>query len=111
MNIDRAHRRVEIGFTFIARSWQRTYVNTEAKFLMLQHAFEGWGCNRVELITDVLNDRSRRAIARLGAVEEGVLRSHMIMRDGRVRDSALSAIVRADWPRIKFNLQEALSTL
>jgi RimJ/RimL family protein N-acetyltransferase len=110
MKIDRRHRRVEIGFTFIGQSWQRTHVNTEAKFLMLRHAFETWRCIRVELLTDVLNTRSRNAIARIGAREEGVLRSHMIMRDGRVRDSALYAITEADWPSVKRRLTERFSS-
>lgn len=78
-NINTSHLRLEIGFTFIARSWQRSHINTEAKYLMLKHAFETWQCNRVELLTDVLNSRSREAIRRLGAREEGVLRNHMIM--------------------------------
>jgi RimJ/RimL family protein N-acetyltransferase len=105
MKIERRHRRVEIGFTFIGASWQRSHVNTEAKLLMLTHAFEHWGCIRVELITDVLNDRSRRAIERLGARHEGVMRHHMIMRDGRIRDSALYAVTDADWPSVQKALQ------
>ncbi|HKS97151.1 MAG TPA: GNAT family N-acetyltransferase, partial [Terriglobia bacterium] len=77
LNIDRANRRVEIGATWIATPWQRTAVNTEAKYLMLSHAFEALGCIRVELKTDSLNERSRRAILRLGAQEEGTFRNHM----------------------------------
>lgn len=99
--IDSQHKRVEIGFTFIARSKQRTHINTEAKYLMLTHAFEQWHCNRVELLTDVLNAQSRKAIARIGATEEGILRSHMIMRDGRVRDSVIFSITQDDWPEVK----------
>jgi RimJ/RimL family protein N-acetyltransferase len=110
MNINREHRRVEIGFTFIAKSWQRTYVNTEAKYLMLQYAFETWGCNRVEFITDVLNEKSRAAIRRLGAREEGVLRNHMIMRDGRQRDSVIHSVLRDEWPLIKSRLEAAMGT-
>lgn len=109
MNINREHRRVEIGFTFIARSWQRTYVNTEAKYLMLRHAFETWGCNRVEFITDALNEKSRSAIRRLGAKEEGVLRSHMIMRDGRLRDSVIHSVVRPEWAAVKGRLEDILA--
>ena len=105
MAINREHRRVEIGFTFIAQRWQRSYVNTEAKYLMLRHAFEVWGCNRVEFITDILNTKSRQAILRLGAKEEATLRSHMIMRDGRTRDSALYSVVRSEWPRVKSALE------
>jgi RimJ/RimL family protein N-acetyltransferase len=102
--IESRHRRVEIGFTFLASSWQRTHINTEAKYLMLRHAFEEWGFNRVELLTDVLNIKSRTAIARLGAKEEGVLRSHMVMRDGRIRDSVIFSIVRSEWPAVKASL-------
>ncbi|MEY2854238.1 MAG: hypothetical protein RL030_1370 [Pseudomonadota bacterium] len=103
-NIDRGNRRLEIGFTFIARSWQRSYVNTEAKRLMMQHAFETWGCKRVEFITDVLNTASRNAILRLGAREEGVMRNHMIMRDGRLRDSMLYSVIESEWPAVKRRL-------
>lgn len=107
--IEIAHRRVEIGFTFIAARWQRSHINTEAKVLMLQHAFEHWGCNRVELLTDVLNTRSRAAIARLGAQQEGVLRQHMVMRDGRIRDSVIFSITRTDWPGVRQGLEQRLA--
>jgi RimJ/RimL family protein N-acetyltransferase len=96
--IERAHRRVEIGFTFLAGSFQRSHVNSEAKLLMLRHAFEVWKTNRVELLTDQLNEKSRRAIARIGARQEGVLRSHMVMRDGRIRDSVIFSMVASEWP-------------
>jgi RimJ/RimL family protein N-acetyltransferase len=110
MKIDAGHRRTEIGFTFIAASRQRTYVNTEAKYLMMRHAFEVWNCARVEFITDVLNTRSRQAIRRLGALEEGILRNHMIMRDGRNRDSVLHSVIDREWPHVRANL-EARSAL
>lgn len=106
--IEAAHRRVEIGFTFLAASSQRTHVNTEAKFLMLRHAFEVWGCNRVELLTDERNTRSRNAIARIGARQEGVLRGHMVMRDGFVRNSVLFSIVAPEWPQARAALRERL---
>jgi RimJ/RimL family protein N-acetyltransferase len=102
------NRRVEIGFTFLGRTWQRTAVNTEAKLLMLTHAFEDQGLNRVEFLTDFRNAASRAAIARLGAVEEGVLRSHMVMRDGWVRDSVVFSITRQDWPGVKQHLTALL---
>jgi len=105
MKIDAGHRRTEIGFTFIAASWQRSYVNTEAKYLMMMHAFEVWNCARVEFITDVLNTRSRQAIRRLGATEEGILRNHMIMRDGRNRDSVLHSVIDREWPHVRANLE------
>ena len=104
------NRRVEIGFTFLGNAWQRTSVNTEAKLLMLAHAFERLDMNRVEFLTDYLNDRSRRAILRLGAKEEGVLRSHMVMPNGRIRDSVLYSIVRSEWSGIKQHLSLKLGT-
>lgn len=109
MECDAANKRVEIGFTFLGASWQRTGANTEAKLLMLAHAFETLGLNRVELLTDFLNARSRRAILGLGAREEGILRSHMIMRDGRVRDSVLYSIIKSDWPGAKQHLEHRLA--
>jgi RimJ/RimL family protein N-acetyltransferase len=109
MAINRQNRRVEIGFTFLAQRWQRSYVNTEAKYLMLRHAFEVWACNRVEFLTDVLNVKSRAAILRIGAKEEGVLRSHMIMRGGRVRDSAVYSVIASEWPAVKSGLEAKLS--
>jgi RimJ/RimL family protein N-acetyltransferase len=103
------HKRIEIGFTFLGKSWQRTAINTEAKLLMLTHAFETLGLNRVELLTDYLNFDSRKAILRLGAREEGILRSHMVMRDGRVRDSVLYSIVADEWPGVRQNLLAKLA--
>lgn len=108
MNIDRTNRRVEIGSTWIAPIWQRTAVNTEAKLLMLRHAFEGWGCMRVEFKTDALNDKSRNAILRLGAKEEGTFRKHLITSTGRVRDSVYFSILDTEWPQVKANLQTKL---
>ncbi|MGC1654173.1 MAG: GNAT family protein, partial [Candidatus Sulfotelmatobacter sp.] len=98
MNIDRANRRVEIGSTWIIPKWQRTRVNTEAKYLMLRHAFEVWKCIRVELKTDALNQKSRNAILRIGAKEEGTLRRHVITWTGRVRDSVYFSILDSEWP-------------
>jgi len=108
-NIDCEHRRVEIGWTWIGRPWQRTVVNTEAKYLMLQHAFEILGCLRVELKTDFLNERSRRAILRLGAKEEGVFRNHIVTSQGRIRHSVYYSITDTEWPEIKAGLQRKLS--
>ena len=103
--IDRANRSVEIGYTWLAASAQRTMVNTEAKLLMLEHAFERWKCIRVALITDVLNEKSRAAILRLGAKQEGILRNHLIMPDGRYRDSVFFSIIESEWPEIKARLK------
>lgn len=109
MKASLANKRVEIGFTFIAKSFQKTRVNTEAKLLMLTHAFDAMRLNRVEFITDYLNHTSRSAILRLGAKEEGILRNHMIMPDGRVRDSVLFSITNYDWPGVKQNLAYKLA--
>jgi len=106
--IEPAHRRLEIGSTWLSASAQRTAVNTEAKLLLLQHAFEGMGCVRVELLTDVLNQQSRQAILRLGATPEGILRCHMIMPDGRHRDSACYSIIKPEWLEVKARLEAKL---
>ena len=103
--IEPLHRRLEIGWTWFGRSWQRTGANTEAKYLLLQHAFETLGCLRVELKTDALNERSRAAIRRIGAREEGTLRSHMITASGRIRDTVYYSILDAEWPEIKQTLE------
>jgi RimJ/RimL family protein N-acetyltransferase len=104
-----ADRRVEIGWTWIGRPWQRSAVNTEAKLLMLRHAFEALGCNRVELKTDALNARSRAAILGIGATEEGVLRHHMVTDTGRLRDSVYFSILRDEWPAVRERLQRRLA--
>jgi len=109
MNIDRANRRVEIGSTWIIPAWQRTAVNTEAKYLMLCHAFEVWQCIRVELKTDALNQKSRNAILRIGAKEEGTLRRHVITWTGRVRDSVYFSILDTEWPEVKARLETMLA--
>ena len=108
-NIDAPNHRVEIGWTWIGQPWQRTPINTEAKFLLLQHAFETWHCIRVEFKTDVLNERSRAAIARLGAKEEGIFRHHMITESGRLRDSIYFSIINEEWPDVKTRLQALLA--
>ena len=107
-SIEAPHRRVEIGWTWIGAPWQRSAVNTEAKYLMLRHAFETLGCIRVELKTDVLNERSRRAILRIGAREEGILRKHAITEAGRIRDTVYFGIVDDDWPSVKARLESML---
>jgi N-acetyltransferase len=109
MNIDRINRRVEIGSTWIAPAWQRTAVNTEAKYLMLRHAFEVWKCFRVELKTDALNQKSRNAILRIGAKEEGTLRRHVITWTGRVRDSVYFSILDSEWAGVKTRLEAMLT--
>lgn len=111
MNIDRINRRVEIGSTWIAPPWQRTAINTGAKYLMLRHAFEVWKCMRVELKTDALNQKSRNAILRIGAKEEGTLRRHLVTWTGRVRDTVYFSILDNEWPKVKARLEVRLSRL
>lgn len=108
LNIDYENNRLEIGHTWIAKSWRKTYVNTEAKFLMLQYAFEKLGCIAVEIRTDVLNTVSRQAIQRLGAKQDGILRHHKIMRDGRIRDTVCYSILKLEWKQVKENLMKKL---
>ncbi len=107
-NIDVKNLRAEVGWTWINPEWQRSYVNTEAKLLMLAHAFEVWECVRVEFKTDALNEKSRSAILRLGAKEEGVLRRHMITETGRFRDSVYFSIIDSEWEDVQINLQSKL---
>jgi RimJ/RimL family protein N-acetyltransferase len=107
-NIDRAHHRVEIGWTWVARQWQRTAINTEAKYLLLRHAFETLKCIRVELKTDSLNERSRAAILRIGAREEGTFRNHMITANGRIRHTVYFSILDSEWPAVKTRLEAKL---
>ena len=108
LNIDYENHRLEIGNTWIAKSWRKTYVNTEAKFLMLQYAFEKLECIAVEIRTDVLNTVSRKAIQRLGAKQDGILRYHKIMRDGRIRDTVCYSIIKPEWKQVKENLMKKL---
>ena len=108
-NIAPEHKRVEIGWTFVTPAWQRTAVNTEAKYLMFRHAFEVWGCVRVELKTNARNERSRAAILRVGATEEGTLRRHMINDDGSHRDTVYFSVIDEEWPRVKGRLEYLLA--
>ena len=108
-NWEPPHPRVEIGYTFVARPWQRTPANTEAKYLMLRHAFETLGLARVELRTNALNARSRAAIARIGGVEEGTLRRHMLSDAGTLRDTVYFSILDDEWPQVKRRLEEKLA--
>lgn len=104
-NIDNANKRLEIGYTWYAQSYQRSAINTECKLLLLTHAFEVLECNAVEFRTDWFNQRSQKAIERLGAKRDGVLRSHMILPDGRVRDTVVYSILKHEWPGVKANLE------
>lgn len=108
MRMSETHRRLEIGTTFYAAHVQRTAVNSEAKLLMLRHAFETLGCLCVQFRTDWFNTRSQRAIERLGAKRDGVLRNHVIMPDGRVRDTVVYSIIANEWPGVRANLEHRL---
>lgn len=110
-NIDVNNRRAEIGWTWLNPSWQRTYVNTEAKLLMLAQAFEVWKFIRVEFKTDVLNEKSRNAIMRLGARQEGIFRQHVVCSTGRLRDSVYFSILDNEWHSVKKNLLQKLGKI
>lgn len=109
--LDLEHRRCEIGWTWVAIPWQRTYVNTEAKLLLLAHAFDVLGCHRVEFRTDALNQRSRKAIERLGASEEGILRKHVLTQSGRIRDTVVFSILDTEWPAVQAQLRDRLAKI
>lgn len=108
LNIMPDDRGLEIGGTWYGPEFQRTVVNTECKFLLLQYAFETLGCIRVQLKTDLRNERSQKAIERIGAVKEGVLRNHMILPDGHYRYSVFYSILEAEWPGVKNRLEEMM---
>ncbi|QLL15416.1 GNAT family N-acetyltransferase [Pseudomonas chlororaphis] len=107
--IDRKNRKLEIGSTWIATRWQKTFVNTEAKYLMLRHAFEVLGCVRVQFTTDEINEKSRNAILRLGAKQEGIVRHERIMPDGRKRNSVRFSIIDDEWPQVRQHLEHKLA--
>jgi RimJ/RimL family protein N-acetyltransferase len=109
LNIDRQDRNLEIGGTWYGLGYQRTAVNTECKYLLLRHAFETLGCLRVQIKTDLRNQRSQRAIERLGAVQEGILRDHIILPDGYLRSSVIYSILRREWPEVKQRLEGYLA--
>lgn len=109
LHIVPGHRRLEIGSTWIAQPWRRTAINTEAKLLMLEHAFERLGCVRVEFMADALNEISRKAILRLGAREEGTFRNYIIRTDGEIHDAVFYSIIESEWPAVRRRLQELLA--
>lgn len=109
LNIVPKDRGLEIGGTWYGSEFQRTPVNTECKYLLLRHAFETLGCIRVQLKTDLRNERSQKAIERLGAVKEGVLRNHMILPDGRIRHSVFYSVLDSEWPEVKKKLEEKMA--
>jgi RimJ/RimL family protein N-acetyltransferase len=108
MDIRRNDRGLEIGWTWIGTAFQRTAMNTECKYLLLRHAFEELGAARVQLKTDLRNVRSQRAIERLGAVREGVLRKHMVLWDGFIRDTVYYSVIESEWPEVKRRLEDLL---
>jgi len=109
MEIRPAHRGIEIGGTWYGAEFRRTAVNTECKYLLLRYAFEVMGCIRVQFKTDVRNVRSQRAIERIGAIREGILRNHMILPDGKIRHSVYYSVLESEWPAVKLNLEQKLS--
>ncbi|TGN10623.1 GNAT family N-acetyltransferase [Leptospira ilyithenensis] len=109
MNIEKDVRRLEIGHTWYSKSAQKTEVNTECKLLLLDHAFENLKCIAVELRTHIFNVESRKAIQKLGAKEDGILRNHRIMPNGTIRDTVVYSIIETEWPTVKTNLQYRLS--
>jgi N-acetyltransferase len=109
MNIVLEHRRLEIGWTWVAKAWQRSGANREAKLLMLTHAFETLGCRRVEFKTDSLNEPSRTALLGIGAQFEGIFRNHMVMPDGRMRHSAYYSVIDEEWPAVRASLERSLA--
>jgi RimJ/RimL family protein N-acetyltransferase len=109
MNIVLEHRRLEIGWTWVAPAWQRTGANREAKLLMLGHAFDTLGCRRVEFKTDSLNEPSRTALLGIGARFEGIFRNHMVMPDGRMRHSAYYSVIDDEWPAVRAGLERSLA--
>jgi len=109
MSIVLEHRRVEIGWTWVAPPWQRTGVNREAKLLMLGHAFDTLGCRRVEFKTDSLNEPSRAALLGIGAQFEGIFRNHMVMPEGRMRHSAYYSVIDEEWPTVRAGLERSLA--
>ncbi len=110
-NVDADNRRVEIGYTWLARSAQGTGVNAESKLLMLGHAFEQWQCIAVEFRTSWMNLQSRRAIERLGAKQDGVLRNHRRLPDGSLRDTVVFSILDTEWPAVRNELRRRLAVL
>jgi N-acetyltransferase len=108
MAIERAHKGLEIGGTWYAREFQRTGVNTECKYLLLRHAFDTLGCIRVQLKTDLRNERSQKAIERIGAIREGVLRKSMIMPDGYTRSTVVYSIIDEEWPGVKAQMERLM---
>jgi N-acetyltransferase len=101
MDISQQHKRAEIGSTWITPSYWRTAVNSNCKFLLLQYAFEEWGLNRVQIKTGHENIRSQKAIERLGATKEGILRNHMIRKEGTIRHTVMYSIIKEEWPEVK----------
>jgi N-acetyltransferase len=109
MNIVLEHRRLEIGWTWVAPAWQRSGANREAKLLMLGHAFDVLGCRRVEFKTDSLNEPSRTALLGIGAQFEGIFRNHMVMPGGRMRHSAYYSVIDEEWPAVRAGLERSLA--
>ena len=109
MSIERHHRGLEVGGSWLGSAFRRTACNTEAKYLLFRYAFETLGCVRLQLKTDVRNERSQRAIERIGAVREGILRNNMILQDGYIRSSVYYSIIDSEWPAVRARLEAMLA--
>ena len=110
-SINKTHRRLEIGFTWIARDWQRTNVNTEVKYLMLKQAFDQYRCIRVEFKADISNELSRQSLLRIGAKQEGILRNYLLSSHKGARDLVLFSIIATEWAEVKANLEKKLQRI
>lgn len=108
MDIDESHKRLEIGFTWLTPAYWRTTVNTNCKYLLLSYCFEVLGLRRVQIKTDHENTRSQKAIERIGALKEGILRNHMIRKDGTTRHTVMYSVIKEDWPEMKIHLKQLL---
>ena len=111
LDIRPQHRGLEVGGTWYSPEFQRTAVNTECKYLLLSHAFERLGCIRVQFKTDLRNLRSQRALKRIGAIKEGILRNHIVTPEGTIRDSVYFSILDSEWPAVKINLERKLTAI
>ncbi|MEK5230479.1 GNAT family protein [Lysinibacillus sp. FSL K6-0232] len=107
MDIDKKHQRLEIGYTWLTPAYWRTAINTNCKYLLLQYCFEQLHLQRVQIKTDHNNRRSQQAIERIGAIKEGVLRNHMVRKDGTTRHTVMYSVTKEEWPQIKQHLQKA----
>lgn len=111
MNLDHYHKRIEIGFSWISPAYWRSPINSNCKYLLMQYCFEELNLNRIQIQADVRNERSRNAIARIGATQEGILRDHMVRKDGTPRDTVIFSVIRPEWPMVKIHIKQLLNQM